>query len=194
VYAQTLDHFVRLSAFTATVLFRAQLFGLGEPSRPNAISTSFGHATLIPIPPQTPRQGILPSTDLPTLASQFQTDIQHGINRTRRVPTPLTRHIALQLSRKRLVDDTVARNIRRPAARPVNLVERGDKKLVGVLLRVTGHPLRDFPGCGEERRRSEWRLIRGVDLGSKLEKWRNEIEAVRSRILFARFDFGKSQG
>ena len=146
------------------------------------------------VPPQTPRQGVFPSADFPTLASQFQTDIQHGIDRTRRVPTPLTRHIALQLSRKRLVDDTVARDIRRPATCPVNLVERGDEKLVGVLLRVTGHFCRDFPSGGEERRRSEWRLIRRVYLGIKLEKWRTERVAARSQILFRKIGFLEEPG
>lgn len=37
-YAQTLDRFVCLGAFTAAVLFHAELLGLGEPSIPNMVS------------------------------------------------------------------------------------------------------------------------------------------------------------
>lgn len=158
VNAQTLDRFVRLGTFTATILFRGEFFRLGEPETRCDQHTS-PHMTSIYAPPQTSRQRILPSTHLSTLAPQLQTDIQHGIDRARRVPTPLTCHIALQLPRKRLVDDTIARRMRRAAARPMNLVEGGDEKLVGVLLRVTRHFRRDFPRRGEERCRSEWRLI-----------------------------------
>ena len=146
----------RLTASCAFVhLLQLYSFGPSFSGLVNLVDTEYdqrikNRCQFTRVPPQTPRQRILPSSDLPTLSPQLQTDIQHRIDCARHISTPLARHIALQLSRKRLVDNTVARDIRRSATRRMNLVKCGDEKLMGVLLRITRHFCRDFPRCGEK--------------------------------------------
>lgn len=68
----------------------------------------------------------------------FQADVQHRVHSRRDCPTPLTLYLTLQLTQEGRVDDTIARNVCRPTRGGVDLIQRSDKKLVGVLLRVSG--------------------------------------------------------
>ena len=94
----------------------------------------------------------------------FKADIHHWVDSTCYVSTTLALNVTLQLAWKSRVNYTITRYVSRSPGGWMDLVQRGDEKLMSILLCMTWELSRSLPCCGKKIDGSIWRCIIRIDL------------------------------
>lgn len=123
-----------LAALFAAVVVRAQLLWVGVPDVMVMGRRSLQRGRRV-LPAQTRRQREIPAA---RLALELEADVEHRVRFLRDLAAALALDVTLQEAGERRVDDADALQGRRSARRRVDVVQRGDEELVGILLGVSG--------------------------------------------------------
>lgn len=147
-----------LAAFRAIVVLRAQFFRLSVPDARIPVGTITQGDS---IPSKARGQRII---SIPTLPLQFKANIQNGIGGGVDMSTSITDKVALQLTGKGCMHNTVTGNVRMATGVAVDVVQCGYEEFMSILLSVPREVDRLSPGGCEKGDGSIGSIVTGVHL------------------------------